>query len=131
MGRPRASEIETATPERLIQAAIVEFAEVGYDGARLEDIAQRAGIRRSSLLYHYSSKEALYTAVVQRTFAQIGEAMLTALRQEGDFGQRLVRTAEAFASYLETHPSLARVIVRELLDRKGPVRELVKRVVAP
>lgn len=131
MGRPPASEIDTATPERLIEAAIVEFANAGFDGARLEDIAERAGIRRSSLLYHFDTKEALYAAVVHRSFAQIGAALLAGLSQTGPFGDRLANTAESFARFIDKHPALARLIVREILDRRGPVREMLKTVVLP
>src|SRR5262245_14263996 len=123
MGRPRADANDTATPERLIEAATIEFAENGYAAARLEDIAARAGIRRPSLLYHFDTKEALYTAVVQRIFTQLAQALFGALSQRGSLGDRLARSAQRASQYFRDNPAVTRLIVRELLDRRGPVEQ--------
>ncbi len=78
MARPRKASLRVATPERLLGAAEREFALRGFAAARLEDIAERSGITRPSLLHHYASKEALYSAVVKRSFGDLGRALQTA-----------------------------------------------------
>ena len=96
MGRPLASAAATATPERLLDAAEQCFAQ-GYDAARLEDIAAAAGIRRPSLLYHFASKDDLYAAVVRRTFARLGAALLSVMShssaRQGRPVSSVIRTA--------------------------------------
>lgn len=131
MGRPRQASVEVATPERLLEAATEEFAEAGFSGARLEDIARRAGIRRSSLLYHFGSKEALYAAAVQRVFALLSEALFAALSREGSLPERLQATAERFERFLEEHPALAHLVLREMLDRRGPGQQLLLTEIVP
>jgi AcrR family transcriptional regulator len=131
MARPRAKPTDVATPERLMEAALVEFARAGFDGARLEDIAKRAGIRRPSLLYHFSTKEALYQAVVRRAFEQIGAALLGALASAEPFGDRIAEAARRFGEYLRENPPLAQVILRELVDRRGPIEDVLASVVVP
>ncbi len=54
-----------ARPAELIEAAFLEFAANGYDGARLEDVAKRAGVVKGTIYRYFDDKEALFLAVVQ------------------------------------------------------------------
>ncbi len=131
MGRPKAGAFETETPERLLRSAEQEFARSGLRGSRLEDIARRAGIRRPSLLYHYPTKEALYARVVRRAFARLGRTLLEAMTEEADFARSVERTAAAFERALTADPSLASLILRELLDGHGPGRAILLEEMVP
>jgi len=51
--------------ERILAVARGEFAEHGFTDARLQDIAERAGLTHPTLLYHFGSKEGLYAAVIE------------------------------------------------------------------
>jgi AcrR family transcriptional regulator len=112
----RATAADPSTAERILDAAEREFAAVGYAPARLADIAARAGIRRPSLLYHFASKELLYRAVVERAFDELGAVLGRFMSGEGEFEEQLDAVVRAFASFLERRPSLAPVIIRELID---------------
>lgn len=131
MGRPRAGASGTATPERLLRSAEREFARAGLRGARLEDIARRAGIRRPSLLYHFPTKEALYARVVRRAFARLGQSLLEAMSVPAEFADRVERTAGAFERALQRHPALAALILRELIDGHGPGRAILLEEMCP
>lgn len=131
MGRPRADQITTATPERLLDAAEEEFAASGFASAKLADIAERAGIRRPSLLYHFPTKEALYAATVQRCFARLRVGLLEAMHLEGRFDTRLVATVAGYADFLERNPAVARLILRELVSGHGPGARILVEEVAP
>lgn len=131
MGRPPASAHAIATPERVLEAAELSFAAVGYEAARLADIADRAGIRRPSLLYHFGTKEALYAQTVERCFGRLREALTEAMGTRGDFVTRLERTVARYVAFLDAEPSLARIVLRELLDGQGPGRAILLRQVVP
>ncbi|MCH9687194.1 MAG: TetR/AcrR family transcriptional regulator [Deltaproteobacteria bacterium] len=131
MGRPLASANAIATPERVLEAAELAFAAVGFGAAKLADIAGRAGIRRPSLLYHFGSKEALYTQTVERCFARLSRALVEAMSAEGDFPTRLDRTVSRFVEFVDAEPQLARIVMRELLDEQGPGRPIVLGQVVP
>ncbi len=132
MGRPLQLDADpVATPQRLLAAAEVEFARHGFDGARLEDVAERAGIRRASLLYHFESKAALYQAVVERVFAELESVVTAAMAAPGGFPQRFESVVRSFADFLEATPRFATLVLRELLDDRGPGRELLRRGLVP
>ena len=59
------------TKEALLQSATQVFAELGYHGASLRDLAQHAKVNQALISYHFGSKEGLYLAV----FAAIGQQM--------------------------------------------------------
>lgn len=131
MGRPLARAHEIATPERVLAAAELAFAAVGYGAAKLADIATRAGIRRPSLLYHFGSKEALYAQTVERCFGRLRQALVEAMTAPGELGQRLDRTVARYVEFLDAEPQLARIVLRELLDGQGPGRQILLRQVVP
>jgi AcrR family transcriptional regulator len=122
MARPIASSIRVETTERVLRAAEHHFAVQGFDAARLADIAAEAGITRASLLYHFDEKERLYAQVVQRAFASLGEIITSALQTDGPFAPRLRAVVEGFLVYVDQHPHLARIIVREVIESRGPGR---------
>ena len=120
-----------ATTDRVLVAAEEEFGEHGYDRARLSDIASRAGISRPSLLYHFGSKQELYTAVVRTAFARLGETLGGALSSEGTFEERVRNVVNLFSAFLDAHPKLARLILREHIDGRGPGRDLLMEAGVP
>jgi AcrR family transcriptional regulator len=141
MSRQAASQ-DASTTERILAAAEREFAAFGYAPARLADIAARAGIRRPSLLYHFASKELLYRAVVERAFDQLGAALMRSIAKPGEFELRLDAVVGTFARFLDERPTLAPIIVRELIDAPehdddssrgggGPGRMIMLERVAP
>jgi AcrR family transcriptional regulator len=116
VSRQQAATDDRSTTERILVAAELEFAAVGFASARLADIAERAGIRRPSLLYHFASKELLYRAVVERAFDQLGAELLRSMGRAGDFEARFDALVGAFAHFLDARPTLAPIITRELID---------------
>src|SRR5215831_12665716 len=52
--------------EEILDAATRLFAERGYEGASMNDVAERVGMRKASLFYHFATKDALYEAVLDR-----------------------------------------------------------------
>lgn len=131
MARPVQREDVADTPDRILDAAEVAFGDAGFEGARLGDIAARAGIRRPSLLYHFATKEALYAAVVERAFADVGREVVGALAEAVTLADRVTLPARRFEAFLQRRAGVGRLLLRELLDGCGPGRELVARHAAP
>lgn len=75
------SQAVSAKKEAIPAAALEAFSQFGIHGTRLEQVAERAGVSKTNLLYYYPSKEALYVAVLQQILA-IWLAPLKAFRED-------------------------------------------------
>src|ERR1700751_2496080 len=64
-----------ATKDRILDAALAEFAEHGFAGARVDRIAAAAGYNKNLIYIHYGNKEALFTTVIEQNPARIVEAL--------------------------------------------------------
>ena len=120
MGRPPADGESPDTRDRLLSSALDAFGRKGFDAARLEDIAATAGISRPSLLYHFGTKAALYDAVVRDAFQELGDEIVQAIETDGPFDERLDLVLARAVRFLEARPALARLMLREMLDGRGP-----------
>lgn len=131
MGRPAANRFDVDTPTRILDAAEHAFAIAGLAGAKLADIAGVAGIRRPSLLYHFTSKERLYGAVVERAFEVLTLTLTEAMEGEGGFEVRLHRTLDRFVEFLDGRPYLARLVVRQMIDGGSPGQLILLEQIGP
>lgn len=62
------------TQQAILRAAMAEFHALGLGGARMENIAERAGVNKRLIYYYFGSKEALFLAALETTYADIREA---------------------------------------------------------
>jgi AcrR family transcriptional regulator len=122
-----------ATRERILAAALDLFSELSFDGATTREIAARAGVTQPLLNYHFSSKDELWTAAVDRIFAELNEA-LTA-RAEGLRGVDELTMAKLvireFVHFSAAHPQLHRIITQECKSDGPRMDWLVERHVRP
>lgn len=59
------------TREKILEAAEEIFVRYGYEGARMEQIAERAGVRKANIYYYFPGKDQLYQALVDRTLGAL------------------------------------------------------------
>lgn len=123
MARPRLDSIKVPTQTRILAAAERRFAVSGFAETSLADIAEDAGIRRASLLYHFASKEVLYQALVEELFAGLAAALAPSFLQAAPFQDRLMNMTQAFIDYLDERPGFAPLVIRDLMDDRGETRE--------
>ena len=104
------------TAERILDAAEALFAERGYDGTTLRDVAARVGLRIPSLYNHFASKESLYAAVLERGIGPVLE-VLSEFVATGDARARdSGRVIERVIALLARRPNLPRLVQHETLS---------------
>jgi AcrR family transcriptional regulator len=119
------------TKELIIEAARRRFAEHGFGGASLTEIADDVGIRRPSLLHHFPSKEALYEEVLRTDLADWEALVAEAVSDPSDGWPQVERVVRAAFTFFEEHPEFVRLIRREALDGGPMLSEQLKVVLRP
>ena len=111
---PRRSKGER-TAERILDAAEALFAERGYAGTTLRDVATEVGLRTPSLYNHFPSKDSLYAAVLERGIRPVFEVMseVVVARQGAD--RDLGGLVERVMTLVAQHPNVPRLIQHETL----------------
>lgn len=130
VGRPRGDTPDLR--ERLIDAAIAEFARVGIGATSLRAVAQAAGATPAMLHYYFGDKQQLTMAVVSERLLPATAPLRTRIEAAGDEPAEL---AEAFvggmADMIAGNPWLPALWVREVLCEGGALREIVFKRAVP
>jgi AcrR family transcriptional regulator len=89
------------------------FAERGYRGASIEEIARHSGVTPPVVYDHFDSKLDLYRGLLESHFAELREVWRQGLGTEGSAAARTGRSVDAWFAYVEGHPAVARMLFRE------------------
>ena len=100
MGRPAARDRKPYDAALLTDIAMSVFAERGYDGASLEDIASAAGIAKSSVYYHVAGKEDLLARGLERGFRSTFDLLEAEESADGPSIERLRNVPKAPRAHL-------------------------------
>jgi AcrR family transcriptional regulator len=107
------AETTLSSRDKILEAASASFAEGGFAGARVDEIADRAGVNKAMLYYHFGDKRALYTEVLARNFGRIEEALSASIPQEGPAAARLREVIAAVVHAVAANPDHPRIVLRE------------------
>ncbi len=100
--------------ERILDAASAEFAERGFAGARVDEIARRAGVNKAMLYYHVGDKHRLYTAVLMRNFDRVAVVLDDARHRDGAVTERLRALIAGLVRAVTENPDHPRIVLREV-----------------
>ena len=117
--RPRDSE---ATRAALLERATHTFADRGYDGARIDEIAEAAGINKRMIYAYFGDKDGLYLAVLDACLARALElGREGAVRPGATLRDRVEVIIRRFFDYLGANPDFVRLLTWEAVssDRRG------------
>jgi TetR/AcrR family transcriptional regulator len=102
--------------DKILDVAEALFARRGYSGVGLREVAERAGLSKSSLFHHFPGKVQLYCEVLHRALQRVDEHLQPALDSAGSVPARLERWVDGLIDGLVEHPPTARLLLRALVE---------------
>jgi AcrR family transcriptional regulator len=102
------------TEEKILTAAQTVFIHKGMDGARMQEIANEAGINKALLHYYFRTKEKLFEAIFRKVFRQIFPNIDTFIRSELPIEEKLGIFIDKYIELLLRNPYLPSFILKEI-----------------
>jgi AcrR family transcriptional regulator len=120
LGSAIVTQMPPSSRDKILDVAEVLFARRGYAGVGLREVADAAGLGKSSLFHHFSSKSVLHSEVLARVLTRLRERLDAAQRVESSSERRLERWVEVLIDSLAEHPTTARLLLRGLVEGDDP-----------
>lgn len=117
----RQAEISAESRARLLQAARQLFAEDGFRKTTVQAIAERAGISRGSIAWHFGSKQGLVVAVVEEAFDWLIDQVTAALAEPGPAGWERLFSAQLAITADDRSRILATVGIEAAFEKEADV----------
>ena len=108
------------TRQNILETAERDFADLGYEAARLESVGEAIGIKRAAIFYYFRSKKELFGDV----FADIHNSLIRVTEERlagaDDPWEKLMLLIEAWLDYMVARPTAARLILRNCANAAHP-----------
>ena len=105
-----------ASRKAILKAALAEFAQEGLAGARVDAIAEAAGVNKALLYYYFHDKEALYAATLDGFFAPLHQRIMAICDQPGSAGERFLTYVREHFDAIAESQHYARIFMSELMS---------------
>jgi len=118
---------DSKTEERILDSAKVIFMEFGLYGARMQQIADRAGINKALLHYYFRNKEKLFDRVFENALSRYFENMDVLRDETMPVKERIHAFANRFIDFLIEYPQMALFLIKEVSSNQLLFEEKVNR----
>lgn len=108
------SKADPGKRERILDSAIKVFAEKGFGGSRVSDVARAAGVADGTIYLYFDSKDALLIAIFEEKMARVIASAEDEIKELSGPVERLRRFIRHHLEIVESHPELAEVMLVEL-----------------
>lgn len=121
------TEKDKQTEERIFEAATEVFLEKGMDGARMQEIANRAGINKALLHYYYRSKDRLFDAVFSLIANQMFKKFAPVFDEHLTLEEKIRFFYKEHISFLQKNPRLPIFILNEINRNPDRIKRLIQK----
>lgn len=116
---------DTTTESSILNAAKRIFQHKGMTGARMQEIADEAGINKALLHYYFRSKQLLFEAVFKKAFSMLAPQLNEVMNSDTSICEKIKNFSNNYISFVIKHPYLPNFIIQEL--NRNP--EFVKNII--
>ena len=127
MARPKTDD--PIARAKIMAAAEALFAEHGFAGVGIRQIAAAAGVNGAMIHYYFGNKESLYRAIIENAAMTVRGLIADATASATTLEERLTRFVKAYAGYIFGHPHLARILLREMMAGGKPVFDILPKYI--
>jgi AcrR family transcriptional regulator len=111
----------------ILEAAKNIFLQKGMDGARMQEIADEAGINKSMLHYYFRSKELLFKAVFMEAFSTLAPQLNEILNAETSICDKIKEFSYNYINFVIAHPYLPNFILQEMNRNEAFIHDLISK----
>ena len=122
MVKPGSKELGDPTSRRILDAADRIFVRRGTDGARMQEIADEAGVNKALLHYYYRSKARLAEAVFLRVAGALFPSILATLTSDLELEEKAERLVHHYLDQLSKHPFIPGYLISEVTHHPERLR---------
>ena len=119
------TESDKQTEDRIFDAATEVFTEKGLDGARMQDIANQAGINKSLLHYYYRTKDRLFNAVFEKIAASMFSKFAPVFDENLSLEEKIRFFFREHISFLQKNPRLPAFLLNEINRNPSRMKKLI------
>jgi len=117
--------IDLNTEEKIFEAAKKIFVKRGFDGARMQEIADEAGINKALLHYYYRSKDKLFNVIFDEMLAQLTGKINTLLMSSDDIFELIDSFVDYYTDFLKQNPSMPIFIMNEIYQNPERMKQRI------
>lgn len=118
------------TEEKILHAAMDVFVRKGRYGAKMQEIADTAGINKAMLHYYFRSKDKLYTRVFENVFVSVFGALHQVFGIDADFKTKLVKFIDQHTNLIMENPQFPIFVLRELSEGADDVKPVFNQILS-
>jgi len=114
------------TEKKILEASKIVFLEKGFDGARMQEIADKAGINKALLHYYFRSKEKMFDAIFQEAFQQFFPKVAEIMMTEKPLFEKIEFFIDSYISMLANNPHLPGFVMHEINRNPDRIANIIK-----
>ena len=104
------------TQEKILISAEKAFAEKGLYGARVDEIAESAGVNKRMIYAHYESKENLYITIIDKVYKRMADEESALINEHMDCVEAVNKIIEHYFHFLSENPAFVKIVMWENLN---------------
>jgi TetR/AcrR family transcriptional regulator len=120
------TDLKLSTQQKILNAAREEFIERGYEGARIQRIADNSGANKAMIYYYFTSKKELYRRVITNVFGGALGQIRGIFEVEMSVEEKIKALVDFYVSFYRSNTGFVRLMLREIASNSPVLTEVLE-----